>query len=144
MVAPFREEEVGRAGGDAEEVGGRVELDEREPLLVGRPDRLAGHRIAADADPIRRLDQDVRALADPPDDVAEHGEVARVPAVLVAGVNMDDRRAGLAAQACVLGDLLRRDRDVRAVATHLHAAVDGGDDHQRLCHDPSSPNLTRI
>ena len=64
----------------------------------------------------------------------EHRDVARVAAVLVAGVNMDDRRAGLTAQPGVLGDFLRRDRDVRAVAAHLHAAVDGGDDHQRLCH----------
>ena len=54
-------------------------------------------------------------------------------------MHVNDRRARLGAKACVLGDLLWSDRDLRSVTVHLHPTVHGGHDHQRLS---AHPNLT--
>ena len=50
--------EVGRAGGDAEQILLRLEVQQAEPLGVGGPDELPRRRIAAHADAVGRLDQD--------------------------------------------------------------------------------------
>src|SRR5690606_28395389 len=131
-VAAFGVPEVGGAGGDAVEVRGRVEVDQREALLVGGPDELPGRRVAPDTDPVRGLQEDVGPFADAGDDVAEDGDVPGVGTLLVAGVDVDDGGAGFAAQPRVLRDLLGTDGHEGAVAALLHPAVDRGDDHERL------------
>jgi hypothetical protein len=74
--------------------------------------------------------------------MVDHGsvaveEVAR-NAVVVADVNMDDRRTGLVGLVRRAGDLERRDRQVRRRLSPVLAAGDGDRDDQRIDENSST------
>src|SRR5690606_8439812 len=121
--------EVRGARGDPKQVLLRLEVEETEPLFVGRPDELAGRGIAPHPDAVRRLDQDRRPRADLLDDLGVDGPIAGVSAGRVAGVDVDHRGAGRVAARCRFADLGGLLRDHGAVAVLPHAAVqrDGAD-----------------
>ena len=78
-IAARRMPEIGGAGGNAVEVRLGLDREEGKPLSICRPDHVARLRVAAYADAVGGLDQDVTAGADSPDDI---GVDLNVPSVL--------------------------------------------------------------
>ncbi len=122
-IPAFGVVEIRRAGGDAEQVLARLEGEQAEALLVRGPEELAGLGIAPDTDAVGGLDQHRAARPGLADDLPVDGLLAGVLPVLVAGMDMDHRRAGLPAFERRVGDLFRLLGHHRAVAVLLHAAV---------------------
>jgi hypothetical protein len=134
---------IGRSAGDPEQVLLRLDLEQPEPFAVGRPDELAGRRVAAHADAVRGLDKDRRSRADLADDL---GVNARISAVLSVGpprVDVNHRCARFPASGCRLPDLVRLLGNHGAFAVLLHAAVEGDRDHHLVAVEhplfPSTP-----
>ena len=116
---------------------------------VGAGRRSVGHAMVADVDVAThaagQVDEDVHlALADALDHLAVvpglHAEDAGLG---IAHVDVHHRRAGLRGLDCGLGDILRRDRAVRALGDLGVVAGDGAGDHDLRIHGGACYRLGR-
>src|SRR5262249_36313219 len=92
LVPPFGMIEVPGSGRDRKEILLWLQLVQRKPLLVIRPDKLVRVRIASHAESIGCLDQNVTLIPDPFDDVAEHADIAGRSFVGRARMDVHHRR----------------------------------------------------
>ena len=102
---------------------------------------LQGHAVAAAGGDV---DHRIAGLLDARQELHEHGGIGRRPAVLgIARMQMEDRRPGLGRLDRLLGDLVRRDRQMRRHGRRVDRSGDGaGDDHLAgFGHALSSPQV---
>src|SRR6516165_3679322 len=125
--------EVPGSSGDRKEILLWLQLVERKPLLVIRPDKLVRVRIASHAESIGCLDQNVAFVPDPFDDLAEHADIAGRSFVGRARMDVHHRCPRLVALMRRFSDFCGRDRHLGADPVLLRAAVDGGENDELLC-----------
>ena len=112
--------------------------------FLGRPDALLDGHVGRSAG--REIDHDVGRLLDPAQERLEGlGALVGPPVDRIARVQMDDRRARFRRAERALGDLLRRDGQVRRHRRRVDRARDrAADDDFPLGHDVSSCCAFRI
>src|SRR5262249_54863176 len=133
LVPALRMIEVPGSGGDRKEILLWLQLMQRKPLLVIRPDKLVRVRIASHAESIGCLDQNIALVPDPFDDVAENADIAGRSFVGRARMDVHHRCPRLVALMRRFSDFCGRDRHLGAVPVLLRAAVDGGENDELLC-----------
>jgi hypothetical protein len=98
------------------------------------------------APPVVMLMTCVRALLDDLEEGRESlGRLVRLARLRVAGMKVDDRRAGLCRADCRVRDLLRRDREVGRHRRGVDRSGDGaGDDDFAAGHGASSSRQLKL